>query len=116
VLNDEDKNCDITSDIKISKCNAYRKNNNSVNASCEIKVTVRMKESDEVSVINTITEAGPIDYNKMPSLIFRVVQQGETIWDIAKNYNVSINYLKELNELSTDNLVPGSKIIIARRV
>lgn len=115
-LNEADLNCDITSDIKISKCNAYRKNNNSVNASCEIKVVARVKESDEVSVINSITEAGPIDYNKMPSLIFRVVQQGETIWDIAKNYNVSINYLKELNDLSNDNLVPGSKVIIARRV
>jgi hypothetical protein len=115
-LNEADLNCDISSDIKISKCNAYRKNNNSVNAGCEIKVTARVKESDEVCVINSITEAGPIDHNKMPSLIFRVVQQGETIWDIAKNYNVSINYLKELNDLSSENLVPGSKVIIARKV
>lgn len=113
-LSEEDKNYDITSDIKICKCNAYRKNNTSVNASCEIKLTLRMKESDEVSVINSITEAGIIDFNKMPSLIFRVVQEGETIWDIAKNYNVSINYLKELNELSDDKLEAGSKIIIAR--
>jgi LysM repeat protein len=53
----------------------------------------------------------------MPSLIFRVVQSGESLWDIAKNYNLSINYLKELNDLSEDQaLEAGTKIIIARSV
>ena len=116
-LNDSDKKCDIISDIKICKCNAYRKGNNSVNANCEIKIVMKLKSTDEVSIISNISEVCPLDYNKMPSLIFRVVQQGETIWDIAKNYNVSINYIKDLNELSNDEaLTPGSKIIIARKV
>jgi LysM repeat protein len=53
----------------------------------------------------------------MPSLIFRVVQSGETLWDIAKNYNLSINYLKELNDIPEGNvLTPGTKIIIARMI
>jgi urocanate reductase len=42
---------------------------------------------------------------------------GETLWDIAKNYNLSINYLKELNDIPEDNVLsPGTKIIIARMV
>ena len=115
-LDEKDKNCDVASDIKICKCNAYRKNSNTVNANCEIKVTLKLKSNDEITVISKITEAGSIDHSKMPSLIFRVVQQGETIWDIAKDYKVSINYLKELNDLSEETLNPGSKIIIARKV
>lgn len=115
-LDEAEKNCDLTSDIKINKCNVYRKSNNSVNANCDIKIVMKAKDTDEISIISNITEVGPLDYNKMPSLIFRVVQQGENIWDIAKNYNVSINYLKQLNELTDEVLVPGSKIIIARRV
>lgn len=116
-LSDEEKDCDIVSDVKISKCSAYRKGNNSVVVNCDIKVDMKMKKGDEISIISNINEIGPIDYGKMPSLIFRVVQQGETIWDIAKNYSVSINYLRELNELSEDDaLIPGDKIIIARRV
>lgn len=115
-LNDKNKNCDVISDVKICKCNAYRKNSNSVNANCEIKISLKIKSSDEISIINNIIETGPLDRSKMPSLIFRVVQQGETIWDIAKDYNVSINYLKELNDLSEEALTPGSKVIIARKV
>ena len=52
-----------------------------------------------------------------PSIVFRVVQPNENIWDIAKNYNVSIDYLKKLNNLDTNaELVAGSKIIITRQV
>jgi len=39
------------------------------------------------------------------------------MWDIAKNYNLSINYLKELNDIPEGNvLTPGTKIIIARMI
>ncbi len=78
---------------------------------------MKLRNNEEILVISNITEEDPIDRSKMPSLVFRVVQPGETVWDIAKNYNLSINYLKELNDLPPDNvLTPGSKIIIARMV
>lgn len=108
--------CDLISDVKISKLCAYRKGNNSVVVNCDIKVNMKFKKGEEISVIRNISEISPLDFSKMPSLIFRVVQPGETVWDIAKNYNLSINYLKELNELPDETLAPGSKIIIARKV
>ncbi|MGB4439408.1 MAG: SPOCS domain-containing protein [Sedimentibacter sp.] len=107
----------IVSDVKINKCGAYRKGSNSAVVNCDINVALKFLDKDEITVISNITEAGPVDHSKMPSLIFRVVQSGETIWDIAKNYNLSINHLKELNDLPTDNVLnPGTKIIIARKV
>ncbi len=116
-LKNDELTDDISSDIKITKCGAYRKGSNSVIVNCDINVAMKLRSNDEISVIANITEAGPIDRSKMPSLIFRVVQPGENIWDIAKNYNVSISYLKELNEIPEDNaLTPGSKMIIARMV
>ena len=116
-LKDNELKSNITSDVKITKCGAYRKGNSSVIVNCDINVGMKLRNNDEISVISNIAEAGKIDRSKMPSLVFRVVQPGETVWDIAKNYNLSINYLKELNELPADNvLTPGSKIIIARMV
>ncbi|HBC30548.1 MAG TPA: hypothetical protein DC024_04785 [Clostridiales bacterium] len=107
----------IHSDVATHKCNAYRKGNSSVVLNCDINVALKFKDDDEITVIRDVVERGPVDRSKMPSLIFRVVQSGETLWDIAKNYNLSINYLKELNELPEDNvLTPGSKIIIARTI
>lgn len=116
-LHEGNSSSTIDSDLKINKCGAYRKGSNSVVVSCDINVALKFKDKDEITVISNITEAGPVDHSKMPSLIFRVVQPGETIWDIAKNYNLSINYLKELNELPADNALNlGAKIIVARKV
>ncbi len=107
----------IDSYIKINKSGAYRKGSNSIVVSCDIDIALKFKQKDEITVISNITETGPVDHSKMPSLIFRVVQPGEAIWDIAKNYNLSINYLKELNEITAENsLNPGTKIIIARKI
>lgn len=113
----EDPNSQITSNVTISKCGAYRKGSNSAVVNCDINLTAKVRNQDEISVISNITEAGPIDKSKMPSLVFRVVQPGETIWDIAKNYNLSINSLKEMNDIPEDNtLTVGSKLVIARMV
>jgi len=108
---------EIHSDITTHKCSAYRKGNNSVVLNCDINVALKFKDDDEITVIRDIAEKTPVDRSKMPSLIFRVVQSGETLWDIAKNYNLSINYLKELNDIPEGNvLTPGTKIIIARMI
>ncbi|WMJ77625.1 MULTISPECIES: DUF3794 and LysM peptidoglycan-binding domain-containing protein [unclassified Sedimentibacter] len=116
-LKEDELNSDISSNVSITKCGAYRKGSNSVIVNCDINVGMKLKNNDEVTIISNITEEGPIDRSKMPSLVFRVVQPGETVWDIAKNYNLSINYLKELNDIPPENaLTPGSKLIIARMV
>ena len=116
-ISEDEALCAIHSDVKTNKCGAYRKGSSSVNLNCDINITMKFKNNDEITVISDIAERNPIDRSKMPSLIFRVVQPGETLWDIAKNYNLSINNLKELNEFPEDNVLsPGSKIIIARTV
>ncbi len=116
-IDDSDALDTVHSDIRTNKCSAYRKGSNSVNLNCDINVTLKFKNNDEITVIKDVAEQEPIDRSKMPSLVFRVVQPEETIWDIAKNYNLSINHLKELNDLPEDNaLATGSKIIIARSV
>lgn len=116
-LKDDEAKSEINSDITLSKSGAYRKGSSSVIVNCDINVCMKLKNKDEITVISNITETEPIDRSKMPSLVFRVVQPNENLWDIAKNYNLSINYLKELNNLPENNEVAaGSKIIIARMV
>jgi LysM repeat protein len=116
-LDEEDVSYNIHPDISVHKCNAYRKGNNSINLSCDINVGLKFRSDDEITVISDIAEREPVDRSKMPSLIFRVAQSGESLWDIGKNYNLSINYLKELNNIPDDKaLEPGTKIIIARMI
>lgn len=116
-LKEDEAKSIIDSSVKITRCTAYRKGSNSVIVNCDINLGMKFKNNEEIEIISNIAEAGTVDHSKMPSLLFRVVQPGETAWDIAKNYNLSINYLKELNDIPADNtLTPGTKIIIARKV
>jgi membrane-bound lytic murein transglycosylase D len=46
------------------------------------------------------------------SFLTYIVQQGDTLYDIAKNYNVSISNLKSINGIRGSRLYPGDKLII----
>ena len=76
-----------------------------------------IKDDKEVYVINNISLGEKLNNKNTASIVFRVVQPNENIWDIAKNYNVSMDYLRKLNNLDmNDALEPGSKIIITKQV
>ena len=50
-----------------------------------------------------------------PSSKSYIVQKGDTLWDIAKMYaGVSVSTIKKLNNLKSNNLKPGSKLIIPK--
>jgi membrane-bound lytic murein transglycosylase D len=44
---------------------------------------------------------------------FHVVQPGDTLWDISRLYqNVSIEQIKKLNDLKSNKIKPGQKLMI----
>ena len=50
-----------------------------------------------------------------PSMIVYVVQKNDTLWQIAKKYNVEIDDLKQINDLGNEiNL--GQKLLIVKNV
>lgn len=50
-----------------------------------------------------------------PSITVYIVQNGDTLWDIAKRYKTTMNMVQSLNE-SDQELKPGDKIIIEKEV
>jgi len=108
---------DVDIKITLDETGAYRKGLNTILIESKIISELSVKDNKNIHVINNITLGEKLNNKNMASIVFRVVQPNETLWDIAKNYNVSMNYLGKLNNLDiNDNLMPGSKIIITKQV
>lgn len=116
-LTEEQQKNEFDVDINVYKFSGYRKNMSTVLVNAEIVSEITYKSKKEFMVINNVNDLGSIDSKEMPSLVFRVVQPGETLWDIAKNYNVSMNYLMKLNEIESESdVLVGDKILIEREL
>jgi LysM repeat protein len=61
-----------------------------------------------------VTEARLADAEKNPSqesaAVYHTVRQGDTLWDIARKYGASIQQIKNLNDLRSNNLRPGQRV------
>lgn len=116
-LSDYDNISDTDVKISLDELGAYRKGLNTILIEAKIVNELSIKDDKEVYVINNISLGEKLNNKNMASIVFRVVQPNENIWDIAKNYNVSMDYLRKLNNLDmNDALEPGSKIIITKQV
>lgn len=61
------------------------------------------------------TAQAETDSQKNNTTIYYQVQEGDTLWDIAKQKGIDVATLKELNKnLDTQNLKPGEKIVISK--
>jgi LysM repeat protein len=116
-LSGYDNISDVDVKVSLDELGAYRKGLNTILVEAKLISKSSIKDDKEVFVINDIVMGEKLNKKNTPSIVFRVVQPNENIWDIAKNYNVSIDYLKKLNNIDTNaELVAGSKIIITRQV
>lgn len=61
-----------------------------------------------------ISEMDMEKYNSLPSMAICFVKQGDTLWDMGKKYCVPIKQIREMNQISSDEMKAGEKILIVR--
>ncbi len=88
----------------------------------EVEAVVKNAISiNRIKKFNIVTEAEEleedIDKKSRSSIIIYVVQKNDTLWDIAKRYNSTVEEIVESNEIACpDNIMPGEKIIIEKNI
>lgn len=88
----------------------------------EIKATVVL----DALVLNKISEpiivgidSKPIDMEKiqaMPGIVGYLVQDEDTLWKIAKKYYTTVESIKEINDLNSDYLKEGDRLLVVKQV
>jgi len=61
-----------------------------------------------------VQEMDPARINSMPSIIVYFVKEGESLWQIGKNYSVPIASIMEQNEMTSENIQVGDRLFIVK--
>lgn len=70
------------------------------------------------TVIRSVREE-PIDMEKikrMPGIVGYIVQPGDSLWKIAREYHTSVEEIMAANHLSSSEIRPGDKLILVKAV
>lgn len=91
---------------------------NPINLEAIIKHKIKLSRNRLLSLVKEVDETGEIiDKREGPSITIYIVQNGDVLWDIAKRYNTTVEEILEANDnISSDNIMPGEKIIIEKKV
>ncbi|MBQ9982965.1 MAG: DUF3794 domain-containing protein [Lachnospiraceae bacterium] len=96
---------------------AMQVNENQIEIKAEVSLEVLAFSNETArAVLDMKTE--PIDMEKkkqMPGLIGYMVKQGDTLWSIAKEYYTTVEQMKQINELESDAIRPGDKLVIVKQ-
>lgn len=69
-------------------------------------VTVGGVPAEEVESKSTAGTAQP----QAPATAYHTVEAGETLWNIARQYNASVRQIKRLNNIETGAIHPGQRL------
>ena len=87
----------------------------------EVKIVMNLNalvmNQMEMGIIREIEER-ELDREKlksMPGIVGYQVQQGDTLWDIAKKFYTTIENIMELNGLESEEVKPGDGLLLMKK-
>lgn len=86
----------------------------------EVKVALNaescLKEENEKYVLVDIEDLGEVqEDDDKASITIYFIQEGDSLWEIAKRYNTTVKEIVETNDIEDpENIIPGNTIIIQK--
>lgn len=90
--------------------------NNEINIKCVMGIDLMITQPMENEIVSDIKE-GDFDYNgvkNLPGITGYVVRPEDTLWDIAKRYGTTVSKIMETNNLSSEEIKSGMKILVVK--
>lgn len=82
-----------------------------------VQTLVVAKNPRAIMALRNCALVPPVDPESRPSMLFYVVQPGETMWKIARRYQTTVASLAKANQIvNTDQIEAGQKLIIPKRI
>lgn len=85
-----------------------------VKAVLAVQIIAFEKKKQELIADVKVAELNLEQIKNLPQMVIYVAKEGDSLWQIGKQYYVSVADLKEINEISQDECRQGQKILVVR--
>ena len=62
----------------------------------------------------TVAPLDAAKMNNLPGMVVYMVKDGDNLWNIGKKYYVSVDSLKKMNGMESDEVKSGQKLLIVK--
>lgn len=71
------------------------------------------KQDEQQPVLSSLTKGKPaVTKNGKDSITYYDVQEGDSLWKIARKYQLTTDQIREWNDLKSDMIQPGNRLIL----
>ena len=107
---------DVTPSIE--QMNVIMLDSSEIEVKAGVNLSAIVFEKIVESIMTDLTEE-PLDLEKlqsMPSIIGYIVKPGDSLWMIAKQFYTTVELLMEMNDLDSDMVHSGDKLLILKQI
>lgn len=101
---------------QLTQLHASLKEGNQIEWRGVIQIHMPLYDVNQEEMLQEI-EIGELDsqkLEKLPGFAIYFVKKGDTLWQIGKKYYVSVEKIKEMNQLTSDEIKPGDRLLIVK--
>lgn len=81
---------------------------------CKAIVFENMNEDIVTDIV--VSDLDMNKLNELPSIVIYIAKEGDSLWDVGKRYYVPISQIKETNDMTTEEIKPGDKLLIVKGI
>lgn len=113
-----DEDCRYYLQTDLEQLSTTMPDSNEIEIKAVLNLNVMVLKQESSRMIESITEREP-DMEKlqnMPGIVCYLVQQGDTLWDIAKRFYTTTDEIRILNDMKTDEVRPDQALMVVKKV
>lgn len=84
------------------------------NATISINLLLLEEKKETIIVGAEVSDFMPDQMQNLPGVVIYIVKSGDSLWKIGKEYFIPVEEIKRLNELTTDEIHPGDRLLLMK--
>lgn len=102
-------------DIWTEDATAHKVSQDEAEVKATLGINAKILKNHEINIITNCEMADDeISSAERPSIVIYFVEDGDTLWSVAKRYGTTVEKIKKANNLENDTLAIGKKILIPK--